>query len=176
MDKTLLIRIIIIVGALGAAFAALWGYNFFGTDMDSLPRETTIVERVYTKTEYSTRVVARRTVRTNPHQVYYLTLRRPNGEDKSVKVSFEVYRRASVGDTALLPIGPGRLGWEICNPRMVTIPHPRKPHTRHCRFVGTSGGKVNVDSILNSVHERKEAYRKEAERRKAERREAKRNQ
>lgn len=150
MDKTLLIRVIIIVVALGAAAAALWGYNYFGTDLDSLPKEKTVVERVYHKTEYTTRRVNRRTVQSSPHEVYYLQLRRPNSEVRNVKVRYEIYRKASVGDTALLPIGPGRLGWEISNSYMVTIPHPKRRRHPHCRFVGTSGRKINVDSILNS--------------------------
>lgn len=155
MDKTVAIRIIIILIGIGAAVAAAIGYNYFGADLSALPVEQTVVERVYHKTEYNTRRVGKTTVRTNPHEVYYLQLRRLDGSQKDVKVKYEVYLTASKGDTALLPIGPGKLGWEISNPQRLTIPHPRKPNSRrHCRFVGTSGEKISADSILNEIRKR----------------------
>lgn len=149
MNKTFVIRIIIISTSVAVAIIGLLAYNYFGTDLTALPRETTIVERVYHKTEYRTQRVGRgRYTRTNPHEVYYLSLHRPDGSTKNVKVNYEIYKRASKGDTALLPIGPGRLGWEVSDARHLTIPHPRKPEKRHCRFVGTSGRKISPDSIL----------------------------
>lgn len=143
MDKSFIIKIVIILIGIGVAIVALVAYNTWGADLSTLPRETTVVERVYHKTEYSTRRVSRRVyVRDHPHEVYYLTLRRPDGSKKNVKVKYRIYQLASKGDTAILPIGPGRLGWEISDPDHITIPHPRHPSPRrHCRFVGTSGSR-----------------------------------
>lgn len=143
MDKSVIIRLVIILISVGAIITALVGYNSWGADLSALPREVTVVEKVYQKTEYDTRRVSRKAyIRTNPHSAYYLSLRRAKGSTVNVKVPYRIYQIASRGDTAVLPIGPGRLGWEISDPAHIKIPHPRHPKGRHhCRFVGTSGDK-----------------------------------
>lgn len=153
MDKTLITRIIIILAGVGVMAVIAFGYNYFGADLESLPRETTVVEKVFHQTEYETRRVGKYTTQRYPREVYYLRLRRPDGHYKNVKVRYELYNRASRGDTVMLPIGPGRLGWEICDAEHLTLPHPRKRSPRrHCRFVGTSGEKISADSLLRRIN------------------------
>lgn len=115
---SLRIRIVLMVVSLVLVVAGLLAYNYFGTDLDTLPVEKTVIERMYQKTEYRQRRMRKGVyIRDNPHQVYHIEVVRPNGKSKDLTVDYQLYHRARRGDTILMHAGRGRLGWEITNTR-----------------------------------------------------------
>lgn len=92
-----------------ASFLFLGGNYTFGSD--DTHREEAVVERLYTKTEHTTKRVGRRYVRTGePYKVYYIELSFRNGRKKDIRLGRKGFGGHRKGDTLELELAEGIFG------------------------------------------------------------------
>ena len=99
----------------GALLSALACFMFLGGNYtigsDDTHREVAVVERLYSKTEHSTRRVGRRYVRTGePYKVYYMELYFSNGRQKEIRLGRNGFGTLRKGEKIDIELSEGIFG------------------------------------------------------------------